>query len=261
MPFLRQLITLSLLAATANADFVTSVLPSAPGRQPRASISTRPRRHSHCRTAPVALVAAMTSRSGSAWAPRTVTWSSLSLITTTRTGLSLPTPSRRRALLPRRSSRAPSPPLSRVTRWLWFVSSIYLYNWALVSRLCSSQWVDQYVSSTGNYTQTVYLNGVVVSTLSTSDGEAEGWGSAVECASDNCGTVPAHSEFLEFVLLLLSNWPIFSDWTNVEIVLSAADPGYIDTMYLEVGAKASMSTSDGGKTWNVGTISIPQYTF
>ncbi|CZR66877.1 uncharacterized protein PAC_16778 [Phialocephala subalpina] len=103
--------------------------------------------------------------------------------------------------------------------------------------------VYQYVASTGNYTQTVYLNGVVVSTLSTSDGEAEGWGSAVECASDNCGTVPAHK------------------WTNVEIVLSAADPGYIDTMYLEVGAEASMSTSDGGKTWNVGTISIPQYTF
>jgi hypothetical protein len=32
-------------------------------------------------------------------------------------------------------------------------------------------------------------------------------------------------------------------------------------MDLEVGAEASMSTSDGGKTWNVGTISIPPYTF
>jgi len=103
--------------------------------------------------------------------------------------------------------------------------------------------VYQYVTSTGNYTQTVYLNGVVVSTLSTSDGLAEGWGSAVECASNNCGTVPAHQ------------------WSNVEIVLSAADPGYIDTLYLEVGAKATMTTSDGGKTWNVGTILIPQYTF
>jgi hypothetical protein len=131
----------------------------------------------------------------------------------------------------------------------------------VVSRLCSSQWVDQYVTSTGNYTQTVYLNGMVVSTLSTSDGEAEGWGSAVECASNNCGTVPAHREFLNFLLPLLPSWPIFSEWTNVEIVLSAADPGYIDTMYLEVGAEAAMSTSDGGKTWNVGTISIPQYTF
>jgi hypothetical protein len=54
----------------------------------------------------------------------------------------------------------------------------------------------------------VYLNSVVVSTLSTSDGKAEGWGSAVECASNNCGTVPAHGEFLEFLeflLLLLSS--------------------------------------------------------
>lgn len=65
--------------------------------------------------------------------------------------------------------------------------------------------VDQYVASTGNYTQTVSLNGAVVSTLSTSDGEAEGWGSAVECAADNCGTVPAHRKFPNFVLLLLSN--------------------------------------------------------
>ncbi|KAH8668691.1 hypothetical protein BX600DRAFT_538715 [Xylariales sp. PMI_506] len=103
--------------------------------------------------------------------------------------------------------------------------------------------VYQYQSSTGNYTQTVYLNNVVVSTLSTSDGLAEGWGSAVECAADNCGTVPAHQ------------------WIDVEIVLSAADPTYIDTFYLEGGAEATMTTSDGGKTWNVGTITIPQFTF
>jgi hypothetical protein len=32
-------------------------------------------------------------------------------------------------------------------------------------------------------------------------------------------------------------------------------------MYLEVGAEASMSTSDGGITWKVGTISIPEFTF
>lgn len=51
---------------------------------------------------------------------------------------------------------------------------------------------DEYSSSTGNYTQTVSLNGAVVSTLSTSDGFAEGWGSAVECAATNCGSVPAH---------------------------------------------------------------------
>ena len=102
---------------------------------------------------------------------------------------------------------------------------------------------DAYSSSTGNYTQTVYLNNAVVSTLSTSDGFAEGWGSAVECAATDCGTVPAHQ------------------WINVQIVLSAADPGYINTLGLSSGVKASMTTSDGGKTWNVPSISIPQFTF
>lgn len=54
---------------------------------------------------------------------------------------------------------------------------------------------DVYDDSTGNYTQTVSVNGNAVSELSTSDGHAQGWGSAVECAADDCGTVPAHSEF------------------------------------------------------------------
>lgn len=53
---------------------------------------------------------------------------------------------------------------------------------------------DKYDDSTGNYTQTVLVNGNTVSTLSTSDGHAQGWGSAVECAETNCGTVPAHSK-------------------------------------------------------------------
>jgi hypothetical protein len=53
---------------------------------------------------------------------------------------------------------------------------------------------DKFDDSTGNYTQTVLVNGETVSTLSTSDGRAQGWGSAVECAEDNCGTMPAHSK-------------------------------------------------------------------
>ncbi|KAI7156037.1 hypothetical protein KC349_g6559 [Hortaea werneckii] len=50
----------------------------------------------------------------------------------------------------------------------------------------------EYQDDSGNYTQTVSLNGNVVSTLSTSDGHAQGWGSSVECARTNCGTMPAH---------------------------------------------------------------------
>ncbi|KIM99774.1 hypothetical protein OIDMADRAFT_125454 [Oidiodendron maius Zn] len=97
--------------------------------------------------------------------------------------------------------------------------------------------------STGNYTQTVLVNGQTVSTLSTSDGHAQGWGSAVECAATNCGTVGAHS------------------WINTEIILDVADPSYINTLYKTAGVTGDMTTSDGGKTWAVTTINIPQFTF
>ncbi|KAA8572085.1 hypothetical protein EYC84_002010 [Monilinia fructicola] len=62
----------------------------------------------------------------------------------------------------------------------------------------------RYSASTGNYTQTVYLNGAVVSTLSTSDGYAQGWGSAVECAATDCGTIPAHIVCSPFLISLFS---------------------------------------------------------
>ncbi|KAJ9148651.1 hypothetical protein NKR23_g5011 [Pleurostoma richardsiae] len=97
--------------------------------------------------------------------------------------------------------------------------------------------------STGNYTQTVQVNGKTVSTLSTSDGQAQGWGSAVECAETNCGTVYAHS------------------WTDTKIIMDVADPNYINTMWKSAGVTGDMSTSDGGKTWTVSTINIPQFTF
>ncbi|KAH6880352.1 hypothetical protein B0T10DRAFT_519287 [Thelonectria olida] len=101
----------------------------------------------------------------------------------------------------------------------------------------------KYNDSTGNYTQTVSVNGKTVSTLSTSDGHAQGWGSAVECAENNCGTVPAHK------------------WTNTKIILDVADPNYINTLGKGQGVTGDMSTSDGGKTWTVSTISIPKFTF
>ncbi|KAI9705703.1 MAG: hypothetical protein M1820_005113 [Bogoriella megaspora] len=100
-----------------------------------------------------------------------------------------------------------------------------------------------YSDSTGNYTQYVLVNGKQVSTLSTSDGHAQGWGSAVECAQTNCGTVPAHS------------------WTNTKLILDVADPNYIKTLGKSSGVTGDMSTSDGGKTWTVTTINIPQFTF
>lgn len=99
-----------------------------------------------------------------------------------------------------------------------------------------------YEASSGNYTQDVIVDGAIISTLSTSDGEAQGWGSAVECAAEDCGTVDAHT------------------WTNVSIILSGADTAYVDTLALGEGVDASM-TSEDGITWEVGTINIPGYDF
>ncbi|KAK7731119.1 hypothetical protein SLS53_008838 [Cytospora paraplurivora] len=100
----------------------------------------------------------------------------------------------------------------------------------------------EYSDTTGNYTQTVYLNGAVISTLSTSDGKADGWGSAIECADESCGTVPAHK------------------WINASIILDSADKAYIDTLSLGTDVEASMSSEDG-ITWTIGTISIPSWNF
>ncbi|KAE8353200.1 hypothetical protein BDV28DRAFT_148323 [Aspergillus coremiiformis] len=101
----------------------------------------------------------------------------------------------------------------------------------------------KYDDSTGNYTQTVLLNGRSVSTLSTSDGHAQGWGSAVECAATDCGSIGAHT------------------WTDTKIILNVADPNYIRTLRKGQGVTGDMTTSDGGKTWTVSTIHIPQYSF
>ncbi|KAI6835072.1 hypothetical protein KC332_g7388 [Hortaea werneckii] len=101
----------------------------------------------------------------------------------------------------------------------------------------------EYQDDSGNYTQTVSLNGHVVSTLSTSDGHAQGWGSAVECAETNCGTVSAHS------------------WVDVSIVMDSADPDYKLTQAKGEGVTGELTTNDGGKTWTVGKIGIPEHSF
>lgn len=58
--------------------------------------------------------------------------------------------------------------------------------------LTKNQPTDKFDDASQNYTQTVSINDKVVATLSTKDGEAQGWGSAVECAAEDCGTVGAH---------------------------------------------------------------------
>ncbi|CAI7634607.1 hypothetical protein N7533_004704 [Penicillium manginii] len=97
--------------------------------------------------------------------------------------------------------------------------------------------------ASGNYTQIAQINNKTVSTISTSSGHAQGWGSSVECAEENCGTVGAHS------------------WINTKIILDVADPDYINTMGKGEGVTGDMKTTDGGKTWTVSRIDIPEYTF
>jgi hypothetical protein len=52
-----------------------------------------------------------------------------------------------------------------------------------------------------------------------------------------------------------------SEWINTIIIMGVADASYIDTLGKGTGVTGDMVTSDGGKTWTVDTISIPEYTF
>lgn len=70
-----------------------------------------------------------------------------------------------------------------------------------------------------------------------------GWGSSVECAANDCGTMYAHK------------------WINTTIILDSADANYDSTMSKGEGVTGEMSTSDGGKTWKVTDINIPEFTF
>ncbi|KAL0942354.1 uncharacterized protein CTRU02_200240 [Colletotrichum truncatum] len=102
----------------------------------------------------------------------------------------------------------------------------------------------KYNDSTGNYDQTVSLNGQVISTLSTNDGHAQGWGTAVECQDDACkGTVIGHK------------------YTDTTIILDAADNSFIETLGLNEVDSTGLTTADNGKTWTVKTINIHTHTF
>ncbi|KAI1505702.1 hypothetical protein F5X99DRAFT_367394 [Biscogniauxia marginata] len=101
-----------------------------------------------------------------------------------------------------------------------------------------------YNDATGEYDQSLTMNGKVVSTLSTSSGHAEGWGTAVECQEDACsGTVAAHQ------------------YTDTTILLNEADSSFSNTLAINEADSSGLTTSDGGKTWTVDKISIKLHTF
>ncbi|KAI5361684.1 hypothetical protein Slin14017_G084170 [Septoria linicola] len=100
----------------------------------------------------------------------------------------------------------------------------------------------EYNDSTKEYDQTVSVNGKVVSKISTSSGVAQGWGTAVECQSAACGTVPAHK------------------YVDTTLTMDVADPDYDQTKGT-TGATGEMVTADGGKTWTIAEIAIESHTY
>ncbi|KAH6898071.1 hypothetical protein B0T10DRAFT_555408 [Thelonectria olida] len=96
-------------------------------------------------------------------------------------------------------------------------------------------------STTQMWDQNLYVNGELVSSISTSKGQhGEIFYISIECAAGTCATAPAHS------------------WEDVSITLSKADPSFGHTGGWEQGATGGeMSTSDGGKTWQFSTLNVP----
>ncbi|KAL0929707.1 uncharacterized protein CTRU02_215350 [Colletotrichum truncatum] len=96
-------------------------------------------------------------------------------------------------------------------------------------------------SSTQLWDQNVYVDGKLVSSVSTSKGQrGEIFYISIECASGNCAATPAHS------------------WKDVSIVLNKADQSFGHSGGWEHGATGgAMSSPDGGKTWKFATLSIP----
>ncbi|KAH8894564.1 hypothetical protein GQ53DRAFT_858010 [Thozetella sp. PMI_491] len=96
-------------------------------------------------------------------------------------------------------------------------------------------------ADTNLWDQNVYINGTLVSTVSTSKGQhGKTFYISIECASGTCGTAPAHS------------------WEDISVVLNKADQSFLysgDWQFKATGGK--MSTPDSGKTWNFTTLHIP----
>ncbi|CAI7590281.1 unnamed protein product [Penicillium bialowiezense] len=102
----------------------------------------------------------------------------------------------------------------------------------------------KYNDDTSKFDQTVSINGEVVSTLSTTSGHAQGYGTAVECQAEACdGTAAAH------------------EYLDTTIILNAADSSFADTLAINEATSSGLKTSDNGKTWTVSSIKIQSHTY
>ena len=100
---------------------------------------------------------------------------------------------------------------------------------------------DKYNEASGNTTQTVSVEGRVVSTLSTRSGKAIGFGTAEEAQNAFKGVVYEHS------------------YVNTTVVLAAADAQFASTLG-KTGATGTLVTKDN-KTFKVDKITIAEYSF
>ncbi|KAJ5318862.1 hypothetical protein MYU51_012699 [Penicillium brevicompactum] len=102
----------------------------------------------------------------------------------------------------------------------------------------------KYNDDTSKFDQTVSINGEVVSTLSTTSGHAQGYGTAVECQAEACkGTAAAH------------------EYLDTTVILNAADSSFGDTLAINEATSSGLKTSDNGKTWTVSSIKIQSHTY
>ncbi|KAI1410367.1 hypothetical protein F5Y13DRAFT_192549 [Hypoxylon sp. FL1857] len=96
-------------------------------------------------------------------------------------------------------------------------------------------------TSTQKWDQDLYVDGVLKSSVSTSQGQkGRIFYISIECAAGRCSPAPAHS------------------WENVSIVLNKSDPSFKHGGNWAAGATGGvMSTPDNGKTWNFTMLDIP----
>lgn len=96
---------------------------------------------------------------------------------------------------------------------------------------------------TSKYDQTVFLNGKQVSTLSTSSGQAQGWGTAVECQAQACtGTALAHK------------------YVDTTVILNEADTTFAGTLGTNEVTSTGLKTDDN-KVFTVETINVQAHTY
>ncbi|OJD37992.1 uncharacterized protein BKCO1_5000144 [Diplodia corticola] len=97
------------------------------------------------------------------------------------------------------------------------------------------------VDSSAKVSQKVWTNGKLVSQQSDSDGIApKCLYSGNECYKGTCGTLASYN------------------WSNLTIVLSAADKTFGDSLVLANATSSGLKTSDDGKTWHVDSIEIEE---